>query len=43
MNHEVKIYEQAEIDYMDGLKYKEIAENFNMRKYIFMTKNDYTC
>ncbi|MFQ9516736.1 MAG: terminase small subunit [Eubacterium sp.] len=30
MNHEVKIYEQAELDYMDGLKYKDIASKYSV-------------
>ncbi len=30
MSNEVKIYEQAEIDYMNGLKYKEIAEKYGV-------------
>lgn len=30
VNQEVKIYEQAEIDYMNGLKYKEIAEKYGV-------------
>ena len=30
MNHELKIYEQAETDYMNGLKYKEIAEKYGV-------------
>lgn len=30
VNHEVKTYEQAEIDYMDGLKYKGIAEKYDV-------------
>lgn len=30
MDNEVKIYEKAELDYMDGLKYKEIAEKYGV-------------
>ncbi len=30
MSNEVKIYEQAEIDYMNGFKYKEIAEKYGV-------------
>lgn len=30
MSNEVKIYEQAEYDYMNGLKYKEIAEKYDV-------------
>jgi len=30
LSHELKIYELAETDYMNGLKYKEIAEKYNV-------------
>ena len=30
MNNELKTYEQAETDYMNGFKYKEIAEKYNV-------------
>ena len=30
MSSELKIYEQAETDYMNGLKYKEIAEKYDV-------------
>ena len=30
VNNELKTYEQAETDYMNGFKYKEIAEKYNV-------------
>lgn len=30
MSNELKKYEQAETDYMNGLKYKEIAEKYSV-------------